>query len=742
MRTRSNNQSVTVRGRVETVFYAGPRFSAGRLATADGDEVQFAGRLFARENEPVVLNGRWVTHPKYGRQFEVEGMEYDLDLDADGLANYLANHPEMKGIGPVKARLIAERFGHDFDRIITDDPGQIAEAARLSPDAVQKLRVEWLKTRETNKAITWLAAFNLTHHQVTSLVKKFGNDVLGLLKADPYIIVREVRGFGFKRVDKIARKMGTAKDDPARIRAGVLHCVNESLDQGDCWIEFEELVDQANVLLVMDVLDSRDRIEQALDRLIDEKVLVCVSHGGRFLVAKPEIRAMEEYLAKVFRNGGAPNPHFPDRDRLPDMVAETAPQLNAGQRQAAVTALCHSISLISGGAGSGKTFTVSAITGVYEEQGLRVVLAAPTGKAAKRLEQVVGHPAGTIHRLLGFNGKDYARGPDDPIDADVIIVDEVSMVDVPLAWHLFQSIDLERSAVVLVGDHNQLPPVGPGNLLRDLVQSRMVPTVLLDQVVRQAGILKENSIAVLNGEVRKTSEAEPSGRRAWYVVDQFTDQWDAQRFVLDLFENVLVERLGFDLLTDVQLLTPTHKGPLGTRDLNCELQRLVQRRLWNVEAPPTPPGHRPKFLAHDKVIQTRNNYEIGVMNGAMGVVLHVGRDGSLSVDFDDIPVEIEAGSPNLQDIQLAYALTIHKAQGSEFPCAVVVVHKAHSFMHHRNLLYTGVTRARQTTVLVGDRWGISNCARKRKQDDRRTFLSLLLDAGRLEESRVPATTGQ
>jgi ATP-dependent exoDNAse (exonuclease V) alpha subunit len=642
MRTRSNNQSVTVRGRVETVFYAGPRFSAGRLTTADGDEVQFAGRLFARENEPVVLNGRWVTHPKYGRQFEVEGMEYDLDLDADGLANYLANHPEMKGIGPVKARLIAERFGHDFDRIITDDPGQIAEAARLSPDAVQKLRSEWLKTRETNKAITWLAAFDLTHNQVTSLVKKFGNDVLGLLKADPYIIVREVRGFGFKRVDKIARKMGTAKDDPARIRAGVLHCVNESLDQGDCWIEFEELVDQANVLLVMDVLDSRDRIEQALDRLIDEKVLVCVSHGGRFLVAKPEIRAMEEYLAKVFRNGGAPNPHFPD----------------------------------------------------------------------------------------------------DPIDADVIIVDEVSMVDVPLAWHLFQSIDLERTAVVLVGDHNQLPPVGPGNLLRDLVQSRMVPTVLLDQVVRQAGILKENSIAVLNGEVRKTSDAEPSGRRAWYVVDQFTDQWDAQRFVLDLFENVLVERLGFDLLTDVQLLTPTHKGPLGTRELNCELQRLVQRRLWNVEAPPTPPGRRPKFLAHDKVIQTRNNYEIGVMNGAMGVVLHVSRDGSLGVDFDGIPVEIEAGSPNLQDIQLAYALTIHKAQGSEFPCAVVVVHKAHSFMHHRNLLYTGVTRARQTTVLVGDRWGISNCARKRKQDDRRTFLSLLLDAGRLEESRVPATTGQ
>ncbi|MBI5843192.1 MAG: AAA family ATPase [Deltaproteobacteria bacterium] len=726
MEPGTNSRPVTLRGRVETVFYAGSRFSAGRLVTTSGDEVPFAGRLFARENEPVVLKGRWVTHPKYGRQFDVEAMEYDLDLDADGLAHYLANHPEMKGIGPVKARLIAERFGRDFDRVVTDEPERIAEAARLPLEAMRKVRAEWLKTRETNKVITWLSAFELTHHQVTSLVKKFGNDALGLLKADPYIIVREVRGFGFKRVDKIAQKMGTAKDDPARIRAGILHCVNEALDQGDCWIEFEDLVDQANLLLVMDVLDSRDRIERALDRIIEEKVLVCVSHGGRFLVAKPEIREMEEDLARVFHDAGKPNPHFPDRERLPGIVAETAPQLNDGQRQAVLTALSHSISLVSGGAGSGKTFSVSAITRLYEERGLSVVLAAPTGKAAKRLEQVVGRTAATIHRLLGFNGRDYAKGPDDPIDADVIVVDEVSMVDVLLAWRLFRAIDLERTAVVLVGDHNQLPPVGPGNILRDLIQSRAVPKVILDRVVRQAGVLKENCIAVLNGEVRKTSDPEPSGRRAWYVVDQFTDQWDAQRFVLDLFENVLVERLGFDLVNDVQLLTPTHKGPLGTRELNCALQRLIQRKHWNVEAPPTPPGRRPRFLPRDKVIQTRNNYDLGVMNGAVGVILDVGRDGSLTMDFDGAPVEIEAGSPNLQDIQLAYALTIHKAQGSEFPCAVVVVHKSHSFMHHRNLLYTGVTRAKQTTILVGDRWGIRNCASRRQVDARKAFLSLLL----------------
>jgi len=740
MRRKTTRDQVTIRGRVEAVFYAGPRFSAGRLVTPSGEEIQFAGRLFVREHEPVVLRGRWVTHPKYGRQFDVEAMEYDLELDTDGLAHYLANHPEIKGIGPVKARLIAERFGHDFDHALLEQPESVAEAAKLPLAAVKRLRDEWRKTREVNKAITWLAAFGLTHHQVTSLVKKLGNNVLGMLKADPYLIIREVRGFGFKRVDKIARKMGTPKEHGTRIRAGLLNCVEESLSDGDCWVEYEELVNRANTLLVMDVLDSRERIEKSLDALIEDNSLSCTSWGGRFLVAKPEIRRMEEDLAATLATGKQANPHFDDKGDLRTLISRIAPQLNQGQRDAVYTVLKHSISVISGGAGSGKTFTVSSVTNIFEEHELRVVLAAPTGKAAKRLEQVVGHSASTIHRLLGFNGKTYARGPEDPIDADVIIIDEVSMVDIPLAWHLFRTIDLERTAVVLVGDHNQLPPVGPGNMLRDLTQSRAVPMVLLDTVVRQAGVLKENCIAVLSGEVRKTSEPEDSSRRAWYVVDQFTDQADAQRFLLELFENVLDERLRYDLREDVQVLTPTHKGPLGTKALNTELQRLIQRKLWDVEAPVPKPGRRPKFLLNDKVIQTRNNYDLGVMNGAMGNVIRIDRDGSMAIEFDGVSVDIESGSPNMQDLQLAYALTIHKAQGSEFPCAIVVVHKAHSFMHHRNLLYTGVTRARKTAVVIGDRWGIQNCARKRRQDERKTFLSLLLTPGQAVSQSDPVVS--
>ena len=720
---------IKIRGRIDAVYYAGARFSAGRLITLAGNEISFAGKLYAREQDQVVLEGRWVTHPKYGRQLEVETLAYNLELDADGLAHYLAHHPDIKGIGPVKAKRIAERFGRDFDRVIVEEPEAVAEAAKLPLATVERLREEWQKTREVNRAFTQLSAYGLTHHQVTSLVDRLGNDALGLLQDDPYLIVREIPGFGFKRVDKIARRMGTAKGDPSPIRAGILDCVTSALGQGDCWIEFEELIERANALLVMDTLDSRVLIEQWLKSLIDDATLSCASHSSRFLVARPDIRRMEEDLAATLGQGDRDNPHFPEPEDLPDLIDKLAPTLLPGQHEAVLTALSHAITLISGGAGSGKSYTVAALTRIYEEKDLKVILAAPTGKAAQRLEEVSGHRAGTLHRLLGFNGKSFARGPEHPINVDVVIVDEVSMVDVPLAWQLFRTLDLDRTAVVLVGDHNQLPPVGPGSLLRDLVESRSVPTVVLDKVVRQAGVLKENSIAVLKGQVRRTSEREASGRRAWYLVDQFTDPDDAQRFLLKLFESVLSERLEFHLRDDIQVLTPTHKGPLGTRALNRALQRLIQAKLWGVEAPIPKPGRRPRLLVHDKVIQTRNNYALGVMNGAVGTVTDVDRDGSLLVAFDGMPVGIESDSPNRADIELAYALTIHKAQGSEFPCAIVVVHKSHSFMHHRNLFYTGVTRAKEATVIVGDRWGIANCARKRHLDKRKTFLSLLLSSG-------------
>ncbi len=719
------NTPERLRGRIEHVYYAGAKFSAGRLLTPTGEEIQFAGNLFARECEPVVLLGAWSTHPKYGRQFKVEGMEYDLALDPEGLIHYLANHPEITGIGPAKARIIVEKFGDAFEKTLIDDPESIAKAARLSIGVAKHLKDEWLKNRSVNAVMAWLSSFGLTHHQVTILVEKLGGNCLDILKHDPYLLVREIRGFGFKKVDQIARKLGTPKDHPPRIRAGLHYCVRQALDNGHCWIEYEDLVDQANLLLVMDTLDSRVFIEKALDELIEEKSLACESHAGRFVVALPEIIRMESELADLFGRAYEVNPHFKSVENLDALIRGCAATLNEKQLEAARSVLGHSLSLICGGAGSGKSFTVAAINALCEESDLTVVLAAPTGKAAKRLEEVSDRRATTIHRLLGYDGKAFAKNREDPLHADVLIVDEFSMVDVALAWHLFEAVDLSRTAVVLVGDHNQLPPVGPGNILRDLIQSRAIPTVVLDKVVRQAGVLKENCTAILKGEVRKTSETSAGGCRDWYLVDQFTDPVAARGFLLELFETRL-EALGFDIIKDVQVLTPTHKGPLGTKELNQALQRLIQKKLWHVEVPPVQPGRRPPLFKHDKVIQTRNNYDIDVMNGAIGQVTDVRPNGELTIDFEGTTVVLEKGSPNLLDVQLAYVLSCHKAQGSEFPCAVVVVHKSHSFMHHRNLLYTGVTRARRTAIVLGDRWGIQNCAKRCQVDDRRTFLSQLI----------------
>jgi exodeoxyribonuclease V alpha subunit len=712
-----------LRGIVETVFYSGPTFSAGRLRTADGALVNFAGKVFARPSDAVRLEGQWANHPKYGRQFTVECLAYDLEMDPDGLANFLANHPDVKGIGPAKARLIADRFGIGFDTAIRSNPEAVAAVAKVPLEAVMALQQIWVANSAFNAAMTYLSRYGLTHHQVTTLVDRFGSQVVPILERDPYVLMREIAGFGFKRVDKIARKMGTPKDLPSRTRAGIHYCVLAAMDDGDCWVEYEDLLDRANTLLVMDTLDSRDVIEGHLEALIAEGVLFSQPFE-RLVVADPEIHKMERELAEVLRTACAPNPHpVGEQDALLDAEGS---ELNPEQRAAVMNALSYSISLMTGGAGSGKTYAVSTIASIADLLELRVVLAAPTGKAAKRLEQVVGHEASTIHRLLGFNGHTYSRDALNPIEADILVIDEVSMVDVPLAWRLFQAVNREKTAVVLVGDHNQLPPVGPGNLLRDLVKSRAIPTTVLTRIIRQAGELKENSTAILAGEVRPTSEVKSGLRRPWYVVDKFTDTGDLRRMLLLLFNEVLRERLGYDLVRDVQVLTPTHKGPLGTVELNIELQRLLQRKLFQFDVPDVDAGHKPRLYPGDKVIQTKNDYELGVMNGAMGIVVSADAKAGLAVDFDGRLVEIKSGSDALGNIQLAYVTSIHKVQGSEFPCAVVVAHKSHSFMHHRNLLYTAVTRAKESVIILGDRWGIEHCAQKRQVDQRNTFLSFLL----------------
>ena len=716
--SRGGEPAVTVRGTVETVYFASPRFSAGRLRVDDATSVSFSARCMARAHDNVILEGTWRLHPKYGRQLEVQRLELDLRPSAAGLAHYLATHPALKGVGPIKAQKIADAFGDDFDRVIDEQPELVRVVGKLSRGAVEVLREEWLRTRTWNASLTWMSAFGLTHRQMDRLIRRYGNSAVTVLQTDPYLLVRELPGAGFKRIDLIARKLGTAKDHPGRVRAGLVHCVLERLEQGDCWVDYAALVEVANALLVMDAADSRAQIERSLDALIDDRTLACEGIGGRFLISRPDVLEQEQDIARLLMEQRGPNPHLCSA-RVPILEE----RLNRGQRSAVEAATAHKIVVISGPAGSGKSFVVGAITNLYVSRNLRVALAAPTGKAAKRLEQVVRREASTMHRLLGYTGKQFTRGVDEPLDVDVLIVDEVSMVDIRLAWHLLRAIDFRRTCLVLVGDHHQLPPVGAGNLLRDLIDRRPVPVVVLDEVVRQAGALQENSLAILRGEVRPTTPREPNGSCPWVIASGFTDALAAQAYILELFDRVLIEKLRFDLLADVQVLTPTRKGPLGTEELNLALQRVVQRKLWGVSVPAAS-RERVGLLLHDRVIAIRNNYDLGTMNGAIGTVTELdARSGELCVRFDGH--EVRYTREAARELRLAYALTVHKAQGAEFPCVIAVVHKAHAYQHHRHLFYTAVTRARKMAIVVGDRWGIQHCAETAQVDQRKTFLSVL-----------------
>jgi exodeoxyribonuclease V alpha subunit len=658
----TTEKAKTLKGTVERIFYSSERWSSGRLIAADGSSVSFAGNLMVQPGDQVILSGSWEQHSKYGLQFKVVGFAFDQNLGAKGLAHYLANNPAMKGIGPVKARLIAEAFANDFDQVVEHEPERIAKVGQVPLQVALALKDEWLRTRSVNAAMTWLSEFGLTHYQVTKLVERFDSSVVTVLKKDPYLLMREVDGFGFKRVDEVAVKMGVPRSAPGRLRAGIIHCVRERLDSGDCWIGYEDLVEAANKQLILDVPESRALIEAELDAAIEKGELACESLGGRFLVALPAMLEMERDLAAVLAQGAQPNTHLAFLAGSDELAKLLPAELNEGQRRAVEAAVKHRLVVISGAAGSGKTRTVSAIVAIAESQGLNVAMAAPTGKAAKRLEQVVGKPASTLHRLLEYDGKDFGEEPEGLDNVQLLIVDEVSMVDVPLAWNLFKRLDIEDTAVVLVGDHNQLPPVGPGNLLRDLIDRRPVPTVVLDQVVRQAGVLRENSLAVLKGEVRPSAPPDETGRPPWIrnaIADATPER--VQAYILELFESKLVEKLGFDLLDEVQLLSPQRKGPLGTEELNKLLQRLVQRKLWGVEVAPTPANRRPAFLLNDRVIQIRNNYTLNVMNGSIGLVVDVGAKGNeVAVKYDDGVRFYSPDTGGVRELELAYALTIHK----------------------------------------------------------------------------------
>lgn len=719
-----------IRGTITRLFFASPKFSAAKLLperedVTRGGEISIAGAFFAEKYEYVIVEGEWTTHERFGRQFKVSRQIHEIGaISVGGLAGWLAAHLEAKGIGPVKAEAIAREYKSDFTQILRDDPEQIAIFAKLDIEDVRKLSESWFAHEERNVIGTQLAEFELTPHQIHAIYDRFKGAAVKLLKENPYLLVGEVDGLGFKRVDGIAQKVGISETHPGRFAASLRHCLIEVQDAGSTCMGRENLAGTALELLSYHGSDAQQRLAEAIAAAVEDKKIVPFEAPDGMYYALPWNWTYERTIADFLATANRANPHFEHVEDIGAMVARNSSleiegvhgSLDESQQRAVCMALSNRACLISGGAGAGKTTIISSIVRHYLARGLEVRLCAPTGKASRRIEEIVGHEAETIHRMLKYNPR--LGWPEIELDADVVICDESSMIPAELAYRLFRAIG-RQTALVLVGDHHQLPPVGAGALLRDCIQHQLLPMAVLNQCHRQAGPLKRNCSAVLAGLVKPTEKG-PEGALPWVVMGKFGQHQQILEYVESLFTRGLAEKLSVDPLRDVQFLSPMKKGPIGTRNLNLLLQRLHQKRL-EVEIEDEGEDAVPKLYVGDKVIQTRNNYKLEIMNGHQGYV----------VETDPLVVEFAAGrrvaipKDAKDEIELAYALTIHKVQGSQYPVVVVVCHRSHYVMLHRNLLYTGCTRAMETCVIVGDEPGINRAVRTVQANERKTLLPVL-----------------
>lgn len=707
---------ITLEGTVRHTVYTNPAsgFAVVRVEPDGGPEVTAVGPLLGiRRGDRVRLTGRWVEHRRFGRQLEVSAYTPVAPSTAAGIRRLLASG-RVRGIGPKLAERIVARFGLETLEVMDRDPERLLEVPGIGPATLERIRASWTEHRGLYPVLVFLHAHGLGPAIAMRIHRRYGAAAVDRVRENPYLLAEEVVGVGFLTADRLARQLGIPEDAPERLRAGIEHTLSQAAQDGHVFLPAPELLARAADLLGR----PAQELEDPLARLAGEGRVVVEDEGGERRVYPPRLHAAEASVARdlrrLLRSSPAPEP---DPQRAVERFERSARiELADAQRRALLAALTAPVVVITGGPGTGKTTLVRGLVEIAGCRRRRLELAAPTGRAAQRLAEATGHPARTIHRLLEFSPADraFARHRQRPLEADVLVVDEVSMLDVELAAALLAAV---RSGcrLVLVGDADQLPSVGPGQVLGDLVASGAVPVVRLDRVFRQgerSGIV-ENAHRINRGEM---PVGVGDGQLGDFYIVERRDPAPAADTVVRLVAERIPARFRLDPVRDVQVLTPMHRGELGVAGLN----RRLQERL-NPAGDALPVGPR-GLRAGDKVMQTRNDYDLGVFNGDLGTV--VGADpeaGTLAVRFDDRLVEYPPEAQ--EDLALAYACTIHKAQGSEYPAVVVVLHDQHWIMLQRNLLYTAVTRARRLVVIVGTRRAVARAVRTADQRRRHTRLA-------------------
>ena len=653
--------------------------------------------------EWITASGQWVNDRTHGQQFKARFLRTSPPTSAEGIEKYLSSGM-IRGVGPVYASKLVRAFGEKVFDIIEGSPQRLKEVAGIGPVRAASILSAWAEQKAVREIMVFLHSHGVGTARAVRIFKTYGSDAIQVMTENPYRLARDIRGIGFKTADAIAMKLGIEKTAMVRVRAGISYALAEAMDEGHCGLPVAELVPLAERLLEV----APDLIRTALDLELQDGAVIADRIGETDCVFLAGLHGAERAVAErllALANGTLPWPWIDPDKALPWVDQRTGLTLADSQQAAVRLALQAKVLVITGGPGVGKTTIVNAILRILAAKGVRLLLCAPTGRAAKRMSEATGREACTIHRLLEVDPKTggFKRGDDNPLDCELLVVDEASMVDILLMRALLRAVPY-RAALLVVGDVDQLPSVGPGQVLADVIASGAVPVVRLTEVFRQAAKSRiiVNAHRINQGQMPDLNRPEEECDFYYVPAD---DPETAVTRIVDLVKTRIPQRFGFDPVRDIQVLCPMNRGGVGARSLNIELQaalnpagdRKVERFGWT-------------FAPGDKVMQIENDYDKEVYNGDIGHIDDVNPDdGELSASFDGRTATYGFGE--LDTLVPAYAATIHKSQGSEYPAVVIPVMTQHYPMLQRNLLYTGVTRGKKLVVIVGQKKAVAIAVR-------------------------------
>ncbi len=696
-----------------TILHVTPAETDGAFRLAAREITVLGTCAAAWEGEELHATGEWVDDPVRGRQFKAKSVECIPPKSVEGVRRYLASGL-IRGIGPVLANRIVDRFGAETLDVLDHHSGRLREIPKVGPKKIASIVQGWREGKGTREVMIFTQTYGISAGKAAKIYRTYGPDSVAIIKRDPYRLCRDIWGIGFATADRIALAVGLPKDSPLRARAAIVHTLRTEADEaGHCWTSEPDLLLHAQELVGISVETLAEALKHELDagRVVKEGDRLCLRD---LWVAERRVAAK---LKDLLASPSSFAPIDPDR-AVAWWEKKTGFTLAPAQLRAVRASVGSKVSIVTGGPGVGKTTIIRALveifaarTGVHR---IAIQLGAPTGRAAKRMAESTGAPAQTLHRLLKYNPQtnEFTYNEERPLAGDVFIFDEMSMVDIRLMADLVAALP-RRATLILVGDTDQLPSVGPGNVLRDLIASQAIPTSQLTEIFRQdsSGLIVRNAHHVNAGEPFETR----AGASDFYFVAQ-DDPAKALDLVLDFMVTRIPRHFHLEPLQDVQVLTPMRRNLLGAENLNA----AIQKRL-NGAGPGVVRGGM-EFRAGDRVMQLRNNYDKDVYNGDVGFVQSIEpAERTLVVLFDGRPVEYRAA--DLDELTLAYATTIHKSQGSEYPAVIVLLHRQHYMMLQRNLLYTAITRGKKLVLVIGSPWAVKQAIETNVVRERRTSLA-------------------